>query len=230
MARPRKPKSSEPAGATPLPDRLIIRSRAVGPFVMNCWIVASAATRECAVIDPGDEIDEILGIIEREKFTPRVIINTHAHIDHIGGVAEFKLRTGLPFCLHRADQFWIDLLQDQARMFDLEIPDKPEVDRYLDEGDTVTVSDLTFRLFHCPGHTPGSLCYLIDHHLFVGDVLFAGSIGRTDLPGGNYASLISSIRTKLFPLGDHVIVHSGHGPDTTIGIERESNPFVGDGR
>jgi glyoxylase-like metal-dependent hydrolase (beta-lactamase superfamily II) len=161
------------------------------------------------------------------------ILLTHAHIDHAGGTAELARSLGLPIeGPHTGDQFWIDGLPEQARMFGLPTCERFVPDRWLDEGDRVQVGEVVFEVRHCPGHTPGHVIFFspADRVAFVGDVLFAGSIGRTDFPGGDYDTLIRAIREKLFPLGDDVRFVPGHGPMSTFGEERRSNPFVADGR
>lgn len=209
---------------------MIVRSLAVGPFEMNCWIVGDPVSREGLIIDPGDEIDDLLAIVAEEKLRLKWILNTHAHIDHVAGVAEFKQRTGLPFHLHPEDGFWLPLLPKQAAQFGLRVPKVPQVDAALHEGDRFQIGTIEARVIHVPGHSPGHVCFHFpsERQLFCGDVLFAGSIGRTDLPGGDHDLLLAGIRAKLFPLGDDVQVHPGHGPDTTIGEERRHNPYVGE--
>jgi glyoxylase-like metal-dependent hydrolase (beta-lactamase superfamily II) len=184
-----------------------------------------------AVIDPGGDLDQILATVREENVKLEKILLTHAHIDHAGGTAELARTLKLPIeGPHVGDQYWIDGLPEQARMFGFGKCDKFAPDRWLDEGDRVSVGEVEFEVRHCPGHTPGHVVFYspADRLAFVGDVLFAGSIGRTDFPGGDYDTLIRAIRTKLFPLGDDVRFVPGHGPMSTFGEERRSNPFVGD--
>jgi glyoxylase-like metal-dependent hydrolase (beta-lactamase superfamily II) len=204
----------------------------VTPFAQNCSLVWCKKSGKGAVIDPGGDLERILAAVERENVTLEKILLTHAHIDHAGGTAELARVRQLPIeGPHRGDQFWIDGLPEQARMFGVPGCDTFVPDRWLDEGDRVQVGEeIDFEVRHCPGHTPGHVVFFsrADGLAFVGDVLFAGSIGRTDFPGGDYRTLINSIRNKLFPLGDAVRFVPGHGPMSTFGAERQSNPFVSD--
>lgn len=211
---------------------MIIESQAVGPFFKNGYIAACEETREAVLIDPGDEVAALLGFAERRQLSIRHILLTHAHVDHVTGVAAAKRATGAPIYLHRDDLFLYDRAVDSGRVFGLTVEPQPPIDIYYTPGLTVTFGGYEVRWHHTPGHCPGGVCLQIGRkgtpgrELFVGDTLFAGSIGRTDLPGGDYGVLIASIRNVLFPLGDDAIVHSGHGPDTTIGEERRTNPFL----
>ena len=203
----------------------------VTPFAQNCSLVWCEGTGAGAVVDPGGDLDKILAAARRENVRLEQILLTHAHIDHAGGTAELARNLKLPIVgPHRGDQFWIDGLPEQARMFGFDRCDRFEPDRWLDEGDRVEVGDLEFEVRHCPGHTPGHVVFYsaAERLAFVGDVLFAGSIGRTDFPGGDYDTLIRAIRGKLFPLGDDVRFVPGHGPMSTFGEERLGNPFVSD--
>ena len=205
----------------------------VTPFAQNCSIVWCERTKAGAVVDPGGDLEQILAAVRESGVRLEKILLTHAHIDHAGGTAELARSLKLPIeGPHPGDQFWIDQMPEQARMFGLPRCDKFTPDRWLDEGDRVQVGDVEFEVRHCPGHTPGHVVFYSapDKVAFVGDVLFAGSIGRTDFPGGDYDTLIRAIREKLFTLGDDVRFVPGHGPMSTFGEERRSNPFVGDGR
>lgn len=205
----------------------------VTPFEQNCSLVWCDATKEAAVVDPGGDIDRIEAAIAAAGVTVKQILLTHAHIDHAGAAAEFAERHKLPIIgPHTGDQFWIDGLGQQARMFGFK-PSRPFVPtRWLQQGDTVQVGELTLEVRHCPGHTPGHVVFFEPQAqlAIVGDVLFAGSIGRTDFPGGDHQTLIDAIRRELFTLGDAVKFIPGHGPMSTIGEERRSNPFVADKR
>jgi len=211
---------------------LIIESRAVAPFHKNGYVVACGRTRHAVLIDPGDEVDALLRIVETERLTVASILLTHAHVDHVSGVARAKRATGARIGVHRDDVFLYKAAVEQGRMFGyaLEAPPPPDFD--LAGPGPVVFGDLEAHVHHTPGHSPGGVCLRVERpgtagtHLFVGDTLFAGSIGRTDLPGGDYDTLMRSIRSVLFAFDDEAIVHSGHGPDTTIGRERESNPFL----
>ena len=182
------------------------------------------------VVDPGDEVDQLLGSVRDLDVEVQSILLTHAHVDHITGVAAAKEAFDVPVYLHRDDQFLYDMAVQQGAMFGFKVRQPPPVDAYYDSS-PVPFGELEARVHHTPGHCPGGVCLEIGspgevRHLFVGDTLFAGSIGRTDLPGGDYGVLMRSITEVLFPLGDDAIVHPGHGPDTTIGRERSTNPFV----
>jgi glyoxylase-like metal-dependent hydrolase (beta-lactamase superfamily II) len=205
----------------------------VTAFAQNCSVVWCERTRAGAVIDPGGDLDQVLAAARENDVRLEKILLTHAHIDHAGGTTELARRLKLPIeGPHRGDQFWIDGLPEQSRMFGLPGCDRFTPDRWLDEGDRVQVGEIEFEVRHCPGHTPGHVVFFSrpDRVAFVGDVLFAGSIGRTDFPGGDYDTLIRAIREKLFTLGDEVRFVPGHGPMSTFGEERRSNPFVGEGR
>ncbi len=204
----------------------------VTAFAQNCSVVWCDRTGAGAVIDPGGDLEQVLETVREQGVRLEKILLTHAHIDHAGGTAELARSLGLPIeGPHVGDQFWIDGLPEQARMFGLPVCERFVPDRWLDEGDRVQVGEVEFEVRHCPGHTPGHVIFFspVDRVAFVGDVLFAGSIGRTDFPGGDYDTLIRAIREKLFPLGDDVRFVPGHGPMSTFGEERRSNPFVADG-
>lgn len=201
----------------------------VTPFEQNCSLVLDEATGRLAIVDPGGDSDRILAAMEQLGGQPEKILVTHAHLDHVGAVAELSERLGIPVeGPHIEDKFWIDMLPMQAQMLGLPAPPAFTPDRWLEEGDTVTVGKLRFRVLHCPGHTPGHVIFFQPEEQFalVGDVLFAGSIGRTDFPRGDHNQLVNAIRNKLFPLGDDVQFVPGHGPMSTFGEERRSNPFV----
>jgi len=198
----------------------------------NGFVVGCEATREAAIIDPGDTVQDLLDFATRESLAIRHILLTHAHIDHITGVAAAKRALGVPIYLHRDDLFLYEHVVEHGLMFGLPVERQPPVDVYYTPGQVIAFGECEARPHHTPGHCPGGVCLQIGKagarakDLFVGDTLFAGSIGRTDLPGGDYNVLLASIRSVLFAFGDDAIVHSGHGPDTTIGAERRSNPFL----
>ena len=214
---------------------LIIESRAVEPFYKNGFVVASGETRDAILIDPGDEVDDLLRIVESQRLTVRHILLTHAHMDHVSGVARAKRATAAPIGVHRDDVFLYEAAVEQGRMFGYALEQPPPPDFDLGAGGPFAVGDCLVHVHHTPGHSPGGVCLRIagpgvtETHLFVGDTLFAGSIGRTDLPGGDYDTLMRSIRGVLLGFGDAAIVHAGHGPDTTIGRERATNPFLNSG-
>ena len=203
----------------------------VTPYQQNCSLVVCTRTNRAALVDPGGEVDRLLAAVAKSGATLEKVLVTHGHVDHCGGAAEVAQRTGVPIeGPHREDAFWIEGLGRQGASFG--VPDaRPFTpDRWLDQGDVVTVGELAFDVLHCPGHTPGHVVFASRDHgiAFVGDVLFAGSIGRTDFPRGDFDTLIRSITTRLWPLGDDVRFVPGHGPMSTFGDERRSNPFVGD--
>ena len=211
---------------------MIVESRAVGPFMKNGFVVGCEETREAVIIDPGDEVQSLLSFIERNALTVRHILLTHAHVDHVTGVSAAKNALGVPVYLHRDDLFLYDHAVESGAIFGLHVEPQPPIDIYYEPDQVIPFGRLEARPHRTPGHCPGGVCLQIGRSggtgkdLFVGDTLFAGSIGRTDLPGGDYATLIASIRTVLFAFGDDAIVHPGHGPDTTIGHERRTNPFL----
>ncbi|MEC7377423.1 MAG: MBL fold metallo-hydrolase [Pseudomonadota bacterium] len=205
----------------------------VTPFEQNCTLLWCTETMRAAVVDPGGNLERIQAAVEEEGVTLEKILLTHAHIDHAGGTAELAKASGLPIeGPHREDDFWIQGLPMQAQMFGFPAPEIFRPNRWLEDGDTVTVGNEVLEVLHCPGHTPGHVVFFHrDSKLAqVGDVLFNGSIGRTDFPKGDYNTLIRSIREKLFALGDDVQFICGHGPMSTFGRERKTNPFVSDHR
>lgn len=210
-------------------DGILIHQLSVGPLQVNCFLVACRKTRAAIVIDPGEEGSRILHLARGEGYEISKVVNTHAHFDHIGANQQIVEATGAELMLHAADLPLLQNARNHAEIYGLTVAPSPLPDRLLDQGDTFEVGELSFRVFHVPGHSPGGICLLSEGHLFVGDVLFAGSIGRTDLPGGDYDALVEGVRERLFSLPDETVVHPGHGPDTTIGRERRTNPFVGDG-
>lgn len=207
--------------------------QAVGPFFKNGFVVACPRTREGVLIDPGDEVDALLEFAAQRQFTLSQILLTHAHVDHLTGVGKAKQRLQVPIHLHRDDLFLYERAMEQALMLGLRVTGPlPPVDRFYTPGETIQFGDYEVRSHHTPGHCPGGVCLEVRDgesgavDLFVGDTLFAGSIGRTDLPGGDYDTLMSSIRSVLFGFGDAAKVYPGHGPTTTIGRERRTNPFL----
>jgi hydroxyacylglutathione hydrolase len=211
---------------------MIVETQAVGPFFKNGFVAACEATNEAVLIDPGDEVASLLAFAEGRGLTIRYILLTHAHVDHITGVAAAKRALGVPVYLHRDDLFLYERVVEMGAMFGINVEPQPPIDVFYTPAQVIPFGGYEVQVLHTPGHCPGGVCLQIGKagtagkELFVGDTLFAGSIGRTDLPGGDYATLIASIRNVLLPLGDDAIVHSGHGPDTTIGEERRTNPFL----
>ena len=203
----------------------------VTPFQQNCSLVVCTTTNLAALVDPGGEVDRLLDAVAKSGATLEKILVTHGHVDHCGGVAEIAQRTGVPIeGPQREDAFWIDQLARQSAMFGVPGARAFTPDRWLEQGQKVTVGALAFDVLHCPGHTPGHVVFANAGLgiAFVGDVLFAGSIGRTDFPRSDHAALLRSIQTRLWPLGDDVTFVPGHGPTSTFGEERATNPFVGD--
>jgi glyoxylase-like metal-dependent hydrolase (beta-lactamase superfamily II) len=211
---------------------MIIERQAVGPFMKNGFVVGCETTREAVLIDPGDEVASLLSFAERNTLSIRHILLTHAHVDHVTGVAAAKRALNVPVYLHRDDLFLYERAVESGAAFGLRVEPQPPIDVFYQADQVIPFGAYGARPHHTPGHCPGGICLQIGRHggegkeLFVGDTLFAGSIGRTDLPGGDYATLIASIRNVLFAFGDDAIVHPGHGPDTTIGQERRTNPFL----
>lgn len=201
----------------------------VTSFMQNCTLIWSEPDKRGVVIDPGGDIDRIMETIEKAGVKVERILLTHGHIDHAAGAEELKQRLDVPIeGPHRADKMLLNNLEKQGAAYGIPETRNVTPDRWLEEGDSVDIGTLAFKVFHCPGHSPGSVVFFNDEMRFaiVGDVLFNGSIGRTDLPGGNHEALIASIKDKLLPLGDDVGFICGHGPGSTIGDERRSNPFL----
>ncbi len=192
------------------------------PFIMNCFVVKDGG--EAIVIDPGEAHPKLIADVADDKVV--MILDTHAHIDHVGGNTGLVEATGAPLLIHEADLPLLQNLEHQGMLFGVPTMPSPDPDRFVKEGDTITVGAVEMKVLEAPGHSPGHIVLVGDGFAIVGDVLFAGSIGRTDLPGGSYSQLLDSIRTKLLTLPDETVVYSGHGPETTIGQERASNPFL----
>jgi len=205
---------------------VIVKELQVGMIGTNCYVVACPETQEAIVIDPGDEAKRIHNLVTKNGFKITAIVNTHGHWDHVGGNRELKKLTGAPIYIHEQDaRFLTDgRLHLGSMMGNNE--NSPAADKLLKEGDIVKVGKHNLKIIHTPGHTPGGISLIGENLVFVGDTLFAGSIGRTDLPGGNYTTLINSIKEKLLSLDDETVVYPGHGPSTTIGRERARNPFL----
>jgi len=197
-----------------------------GPFQENCFLAWDDQTNNGIFIDPGAEPERLLQTAAKRGVELVGIYNTHGHIDHAGGVQPIKDALNIPFAIHPKDDFLLQILPDQARMFGVPSVSVPAIDTPLAHEDTFQVGTLTAKVIHTPGHSPGGVCFLFDDAIFVGDTLFAGSVGRTDLPGGSTETLLESIHTRLLSLPDDLRVYSGHGPATTIGDERRRNPFL----
>ena len=205
----------------------------VTAFDQNCSILWCDQTQEAAVVDPGGDLDILLAEVERRHLKLTQILQTHAHIDHAGGTGELSQKLSIPIVgPHPGDQFWIDGLAAQSKMFGFPHSDTFQPDRWLEDGDTVRIGNSSLTVRHCPGHTPGHVVFHCAEaqRAFVGDVLFAGSVGRTDFPQGDAATLVASITKRLWPMGDDTVFIAGHGPESTFGRERRSNPYVADSR
>lgn len=216
---------------------MILFAAAAPPFMKNGFVLGCERTLEALVIDPGDEVAELVAFIHQRHLQPKAILLTHAHVDHVSGVGAAKADLAVPVWLHRADQPLYERAAAQGAMFGLSVEQPPPVDHYYGEdGPWGRFGDFEVSVHHTPGHCPGGVCLAVRRvtdpsrleGLFVGDTLFAGSIGRTDLPGGNHATLMRSITEVLFTFPDDAVVYSGHGPETTIGREQATNPFVRD--
>jgi hydroxyacylglutathione hydrolase len=211
---------------------VILEVRAVPPFEKNGFVVACPDTREAVLIDPGDEVDGLLEASRQHGLAVKYILLTHAHLDHITGVGRAKAALDVPVALHRADEFLYNAAVQQGVAFGFKADPQPPIDFYFEEGSVVQFGNYTSSVRHTPGHSPGGVCLVIGRDgekpktLIVGDTLFAGGIGRTDLPGGDLDTLLTSIRTVLFAFPDDSIVWPGHGSQTTIGQERRTNPFL----
>ncbi len=204
---------------------MIVEKLVVGPFASNCYIVGSQSNKEGMIIDPGDEAKQILKRVKDLGLDIKFIVLTHGHIDHTGALKEVKEATGAEVAVHGDDAKSLNN-QLVAIAFGLSYPAPPPPDRLLKGGDSIDVGDLHFEVLHTPGHTPGGICLLGQGVVFSGDTLFNYGVGRTDLPGGSSSQLMNSIQTKLMTLPDNTVVYPGHGSDTTIGAEREGNPFL----
>lgn len=200
----------------------------VGPLQCNCSVIGDEGTREGMVIDPGDDINAVLALVQKHGLTVKQIVVTHAHIDHVGGAMKLRQITGAPILLNQNDYALLKMLDAQAAWVGMVSPGKVEIDQALSEGDKLRAGSLEAAVLHTPGHTEGSVClyFPAQQKLIAGDTLFAGSIGRTDLPGGSLEQILKSLHQRLLALPDETVVIPGHGPLTTIGEERETNPFL----
>jgi len=213
---------------------MIIERADAPPFYENSFVVSCEDTGEAILIDPGDAVEELIEKVRSQKAKVTRILLTHAHLDHVSGVARAKREFNVPVSLHKEDLFLYNGVVEQGRMFGLRIEPQPPIDHFYEPNERITFGAYVVDVRHTPGHCPGGVCLAIgrlnapadERELFVGDTLFAGSIGRTDLPGGNLETLLNSIRQQLLVYPETTIVHSGHGPDTTVGVERDTNPFL----
>jgi len=200
----------------------------VGPLQCNCSVIGDETTREAMVIDPGAEIQNILALVRKHNLQVKQIVITHAHIDHVGGAMKLRAATGAPILLNQSDYELLKMLDVQASWIGVAPPGKVDIDQSIGQADTIKAGSLIANVLSTPGHTEGSVCLYFpsEKKLIAGDTLFAGSIGRTDLPGGSFEKIIDSLHEKLLTLPDDTVVTPGHGPQTTIGQERETNPFL----
>jgi len=205
---------------------LIFETLPTGPLEVNCYIIGCEKTKKAAVIDPGGHAQQILARLKQHNLDAAMVINTHGHFDHVGANADLLEATGAELIIHRDDQPLLERATEHAAAYGLQTEASPQPTRLLTGGETLQLGDLELQIIHTPGHSPGGVCILVDDYLVVGDTLFAGSIGRTDLPGGNHQLLISNIKDKLLPLPEETKVCPGHGPMTTIGAEKLYNPFL----
>ena len=205
---------------------MIIEKLVVSPLQENCYIVGDETTRTGIVIDPGDEAQRIVSRVKKLGLTVACIVNTHGHVDHIAAAQEVKEALGARLYLHPGDNRYLDETVEHAKMFGMMDARMPQVDVPLSDGDEIPLGSLAVRIVHAPGHSPGGCLLQIGSDVFCGDLIFSGSIGRTDLPGGDYAMIIDSLERKILSLPDETRLHPGHGPSTTIAIERQFNPFL----
>ena len=205
---------------------MILETIVVGPLEANCYLVGDAESRMIVIVDPGDDADGIAHIVQCQNYQVQSILATHGHIDHTGAVKELQDRFHAPFLIHAADSAMIHHMSLQSSQFGLYYSGIPAIGGHLEDDQILTVGKITFQVIHTPGHTPGSVCLLGDRELISGDTLFAGSIGRTDLPGGNTDSILRSIKTRILVLDPSIQVFPGHGPRSTVDSEKRFNPFL----
>lgn len=214
----------------PLRKTMLIKKLTVGPFQCNCTIVGCEKTKEAVIIDPGDEPERINHLVKSLGLKPKYLLHTHAHLDHVGGTFGVQEQLGGESCLHREDLILFENVPMQAALFNLPPPPTGKIDQFIEEGDCLKFGEHRVEILYTPGHTPGSVSFYLPgeagDQIFTGDTLFFGSIGRTDLWGGDYNQILKSIHEKLLPFGDKTLIHPGHGPDSTIGAEKSHNPFL----
>lgn len=204
---------------------MFLKTITAGPLGVNCYLIGCEKTKVGAVIDPGDDAPIILNAIKQNNLEIKYILLTHGHVDHLAHLNKLQSDTHAEFLMHQEDAFLLTGLFAQALMFGLPNPGKLKPDRFVSDGEEIILGELKIKVLHTPGHSPGSVTYFVEDKLFVGDLIFAGSIGRTDLPKGDYQTLIQSVETKIFTLPDETIIYPGHGPETTVRQEKATNPF-----
>lgn len=204
---------------------MIVECLTVGPLMENCYILGDEKSKKSAVIDPGDEPERIVEKLKKKRLNCEYILLTHAHVDHVSGIKGVVEATGARVYIHKNDAFMLKAAPVQALAFGMKPFMPPKIEKYLEDGEVIEFGDLKVKIIHTPGHSSGGICFLVENCIFVGDTIFQGSIGRTDLPGGNYNELINSVETKIWTLPDDTIIYPGHGPETTVGYEKKYNPF-----
>jgi glyoxylase-like metal-dependent hydrolase (beta-lactamase superfamily II) len=204
---------------------MIVECLTVGPLMENCYILGDEKTGKAAVIDPGDEPERIVEKLNRKRLNCEYILLTHAHVDHVSGIKGVVEATGAKVLIHKGDAFMLKSAPVQALAFGMKPFMPPKIEKYIEDGDIIEIGNLKVKVLHTPGHSSGGVCFLVENCIFVGDTIFQGSIGRTDLPGGDYNELIASVEAKIFTLPDDTVIYPGHGPETTVGYEKKYNPF-----
>lgn len=204
---------------------MVLKRFVVGPLEVNCYLIIDEETKEAVVVDPGDNVDEILDYVKRENITIKYIINTHCHFDHAGGNKKLKEATNALFLIHEKEKPVLDRMDTSAKLWGFYVDPSPNPDMLLKDGDKISIGNLEIEIIHTPGHSPGGICLKFSKYVISGDTLFAGGIGRTDFPGGDYDTLIKSIKEKLFTLPEDTEIFPGHGPSTTVKNEKYFNPF-----
>jgi glyoxylase-like metal-dependent hydrolase (beta-lactamase superfamily II) len=205
---------------------LTVHTVVTGPFQENTFLLVDNSHQELLFIDPGDDPERLVSVVEQVKAIPVAILNTHAHIDHVSAVEVLRSRYRIPFYLHHGEKPILDHFEEMASFLGIAAGKPPEVDVWIEKEEVLTLGPFTLQVLETPGHTPGGVSYLVEDHLFVGDTLFHGSVGRTDLPGGDWPQLQKSLVKLLQTVDPQVVIHTGHGPDTTLEVERKQNPFL----
>lgn len=204
---------------------MIFKRFVVGPLEVNCYVIADEEIKEGIIVDPGDNVDEIFNFVVKNNLKIKYIINTHCHFDHCGGNKKMKELTKAELLIHEKEKPVLERMDTSAQIWGFYVDKSPEPDRYLKDGEVLDVGNLKIQIIHTPGHSPGGICLKIDGKVITGDTLFAGGIGRTDFPGGDYDTLMKSIKEKLFTLPEDTEIYPGHGPSSTIRNEKYFNPF-----